>query len=623
MSERADHQLDLDQQRRILWLLILFSMLGFLLIGRLAWFQLVQHTEAYQRTPESIPAVRGAILDANGHPLTASTYACNVYFRPDLYDIEERRKALEGQLRSTIEAIESGDELPAGYGVALAPLFVDQETGQPRPLLAHVRDPLMTEGDLHRALVIFLSDVLNEPRAEMDRLLRGSRDQRHTLSTRVPEPVCRALVGLKSDILVVEPGYQRVYPDGSLLAHVLGFVNFDGEAQYGLEAYYDRYLRGESGVWRGINHPSGNRLLAILGGHVPAQDGHDLILTVDRAVQQEAERILLKALLASQAGSGTLLVLDARTGGVLAMANMPTYEPAAYFDAPLDTFRNNAISAIYEPGSVIKPLTVAAALDARVIHPDSTYDDQGVIVVGDQEIRNADGQAHGTTTMTEMLAYSLNVGAAHVASALGPARFYELFKRFGFSDPTGIDLAAEERGILRVPGQDTWHMSDLGRNSFGQGMSATPLQVAVAYGALANGGVIQRPHVVAALREPGGRLVPLERDWGRQVISPEVAQQVTDMLVEAVRLGMQPAMVPGYTVAGKSGTSQVVAGGEYQEDNYIGSFVGYGPASAPRYVILVKLDGLADGQWGVREAGPAFAEMFKFLMDYYGIPPDA
>ncbi len=615
--------MDLDQQRRMLWLLIVLSMLGFLLIGRLAWFQLVMHTESYTRSPEDIPAVRGDILDANGHYLVASTHACNVYFRPDLYDTEEQRTILEERLKTTIEAILSGEELPERYGPALATLFVDQATGQPLPLLEDVRGPLIGDDDLHRALAIFLSDVLNEPRSDMDRILRGRRDQRHTLSTGVPEPVCEALIGLDSEILVVEAGYQRVYPDGSLMAHVLGFVNFGGEPQYGLEAYYDRYLRGTDGKWRGISHPSGDRLLAILGGHVPARDGYDLILTLDRSVQNEAERILRKALLASEAGSGTLIVLDARTGAVLAMANMPTYEPASFYDSPFATFRNSATSAIYEPGSVIKPLTVAAALDARVIHPDSTYDDQGVIVVGDREIRNADGQAHGVTTMTEMLAYSLNVGAAHVASALGPARFYELFKRFGFSDPTGIDLAAEERGILRVPGQDDWHMSDLGRNSFGQGMSATPLQVAVAYGALANGGVIRRPYVVSALRDESGAVQPLERNWGRQVVSPEVADQVTDMLVEAVKLGMQPAMVPGYTVAGKSGTSQVVVGGEYQEGNYIGSFVGYGPATDPRYLILVKLDGLADGQWGVREAGPAFAEMFKYLMDYYGIPPDA
>ena len=608
----------------MLWLLILFSTLGFLLIGRLAWFQLIMPTPAFAQHPEVIPAVRGGVLDANGHYLASSTYACHVFFRPDRYDHVQTRGALQERLQRAVETIYAGQEPATYYELGLAPLFQDGVTGEPNQLLQDLWGPLVIEDNLHRALVVLLSNVLNEPRAEVDRLLQGSRDRRHTLSTGVPEPVCSALGALNRnlDVLVVEPGFLRIYPDGALLAHVLGFVNFQGEPQYGLESYHDRLLRGESGEWRGINHPSGDRLLAVLGGHVPAHDGFDLILTIDRAVQHEAEHILRAAQQRSKASSGTLIVLDPRTGAVLAMANSPTYEPAFFFEARPETWRNSAMSTIYEPGSVIKPLTVAAALDARVIHPDTTYEDQGMIVIGNEEIRNADRRAHGVTTMTEMLAKSLNVGAAHVANALGPARFYELFKRFGFSDPTGIDLAAEERGIMRVPGQDAWHMSDLGRNSYGQGMSATPLQVAVAYGALANGGVIRRPHVVAAVRDANG-ITPLARDWGRQVVSADVADQVSAMLVEAVHLGMQPAVVPGYWIAGKSGTSQVVVGGEYQRGNYIGSFVGYGPLPDPSFVVLVKLDGLSEGQWGSNEAGPAFAEMFKFLMDYYGIPPNA
>ena len=616
--------MDLDQQRRMLWLLIVFSMLGFLLIGRLAWFQLIMPTPAYAQPPEMIPAVRGGILDANGHYLASSTYACHVFFRPDRYDHAPTRGALQERLQGVVETILEGQEPATQYQVAMAPLLLDGLTGEPSELLQSLRGPLLQDENLHRTLVVFLSSVLNEPRVEVERILQGSRDRRHTLSTGVPEPVCSALAELNRglDVLVIEPGFLRIYPDGALLAHVLGFVNFQGEPQYGLESYHDRLLRGESGEWRGINHPSGDRLLAVLGGHVPAQDGADLILTIDRAVQFEAERILRDAQQTSNASSGTLIVLDPRTGAVLAMANSPTYEPAYFFEARPETWRNSATGTVYEPGSVIKPLTVAAALDARVIHPDSTYEDQGVIVIGNEEIRNADRQAHGITTMTEMLARSLNVGSAYVANALGPARFYELFKRFGFSDPTGIDLAAEERGIMRVPGHDAWHMSDLGRNSYGQGMSATPLQVAMAYGALANGGVIRRPYVVAAVRNADG-VMPLTRDWGRQVVSPEVAEQVSAMLVEAVHLGMRPAIVPGYWVAGKSGTSQVVVGGEYQQGNYIGSFVGYGPMPDPSFVVLVKLNGLSEGQWGSNEAGPAFADMFKFLVDYYGIPPNA
>lgn len=629
MADKLERQLELGQQRRITWLLIIISATGFLLIGRLAWFQLFARLQGHAQYTMAIQPARGDILDANGHYLASSTYACNVFFRPDKFDDEPTRRALEARLTNTIEKLLFGEGMPEDkikekfpkYVPELEPFLVNVETGQPTPLFTELEGALFKELDSYRALAILLSDMLNEPRNQITEILHGSRDRRHTLSTGVPQEVCHALEALGNEIIVVEPGFQRIYPDSTLLAHVLGFINFENQAQYGVERYYDRYLRGKAGQWRGILHPSGERLLAVLGGYQPAQDGADLVLTIDRAVQYEAERILREAIAKSGATAGTLIVLDPHTGAVLAMANMPTYHPGTFWEADPTTWRNDAISALYEPGSVIKTLTIAAALEARVIRPDTTYEDQGSIIVGGETIYNADNKAHGLTNMTEVLAYSLNVGAAHVATLLGPARFYEALKRFGFSDPTGIDLAAEERGILRVPGDPEWHMSDLGPNSFGQGMSATPLQVAVAYGALANKGIIRRPYVVAAIRE-GDKITPLARDWGRQVISEQVAEQVTTLLVDAVKMGMQPALVPGYVIAGKSGTSQTVRDGEYQEGNYIGSFVGYGPVPENRFVILVKLEGLKENQWGISEAGPPFAKMFKFLMDYYGIPPN-
>jgi len=553
----------------------------------------------------------------------------------------------------TVAAGLVGEEgtVPEGYVPALAEALVDPESGAPRELAQVLADGLADRAVLEGALreemadpdsgersalreqalasgedmsdyvARLLSELLNEPLNEMQRIMGASRDRRHTVSVGVPEAACRAIEGLGNNVLVTEFGFQRIYPDGSLAAHVLGFVNFSNEPQYGVEFYYDGQLRGTDGVWQGINHPSGARLMAELGGYQPAVDGADLILTIDRNVQHEAERILRDAVVSSGAASGSLIVLDPRTCALIAIANSPTYEPGRFWEVGLETLRNAATGTVYEPGSVIKPLTIAAALDARVIYPDSTYVDNGVIVVGGQEVRNSDLRAHGETTMTELLAYSLNVGAAHVASALGPARFYEMFKRFGFSDPTGIDLTAEERGIMRVPGQDEWHPSDLGRNSYGQGMSATPLQVAVAYSALANDGLMRRPHVVAAIRDAAGTR-PVKDTWGRQVVSAEVADQVTRMLVDAVPMGMPVALVPGYTIAGKSGTSQVAREGQYIPDYYIGSFVGYGPIPDPRFVVMVKLDGLKEGQWGGQEAGPAFAEMFGYLMDYEGIPPN-
>ncbi|NLT73821.1 MAG: penicillin-binding protein 2 [Chloroflexi bacterium] len=656
MMEKVVRHADEGQQRRLVWVQIVLCAVGLLLVGRLAWYQLFGRIAAITQSPEVIAAVRGSILDINGHYLATSTYACNVFFRPDNYDKPDEQARLRERLAVTATVVAGGmtfeeGEMPQGFVERLAEQLIDPKTGAPRALAGKLADTLADRelltmslveemsaarsgraadlraqalaagGAMDNSMAAMLSEILNEPLNDMERIVAGSRNQRHTVSVGVAESQCRAIADLGTDILITEFDFQRIYPDGSLASHILGFVNFAGEPQYGLEFYYDSELSGENGLWQGINHPSGSRLMAELGGYREAEDGSDLILSLDRNVQYEAERILRETVVSSEAESGSLLVLDSRTGAVIAMANSPTFEPGRFWDVGLETLRNGAISTIYEPGSVIKPLTIAAALDARVIYPDTTYMDEGVIIVGEQEVRNSDLKAHGETSMTELLAYSLNVGAAHVASILGPARFYEMFKRFGFSDPTGIDLTAEERGIMRVPGQDEWHLSDLGRNSYGQGMSATPLQVAAAFGALANGGMMRRPHVVAAVSDEAGTRI-VEDAWSRQVVSPQVAEQVTEMLVEAVQMGMPSALVPGYTIAGKSGTSQVAQEGRYIDGYYIGSFVGYGPMPDPRFVVLVKLDGLTEGQWGGEEAGPAFADMFQYLMRYEGIPPN-
>jgi cell division protein FtsI (penicillin-binding protein 3) len=281
---------------------------------------------------------------------------------------------------------------------------------------------------------------------------------------------------------------------------------------------------------------------------------------------------------------------------------------------------NTSISAIYEPGSVLKPLTLAAAMESNVIRASDTYDDRGYIVVGGRRILNSDRRSHGVCTMGDILSKSLNVGAAHVAVQLGPTRYYEMMRRFGLGEITGIDLAYEAAGIMRVPGDSDWHMSDLGANSYGQGISLTPIQVVSAYTALANDGQLMQPHVVSSIRSGGASTVvdpiPL-----RQVISEDVADTITQMLVEAIEKGIKLAIVPGYRFAGKSGTAGIPDQEGYQAEDIIASFVGYGPVPNPRFVILVKFDRPREGYWGMEVAAPEFRKVAQFLLDYYGIPP--
>lgn len=556
------------QQERIVWLTAMLGMVGIYLLLRLAGWQLLPHpdyvrwgAEAANR-PDRIAAVRGEIRDATGNVLAIQTYGCNVHIYPPQFD----------------------------------------------------------EGD-RRAKVSLLAQVLERPEESISRLASlPPLSHRRIVAAGAPIAVCEALEPLRDYGVQLERGYWRIYPDETLAAHVLGFVDLERRGQYGVEGYHDDALRGQDGEWYGVRGPVGQQLMATLGGYQPPQDGANLTLTLDRNIQREAERILWEGVAANNATSGNIIVLDPRSGAILAMANFPSYFPGEYwYVASNEEHRNSSVAALYEPGSVLKTMTLAAALEAKVILATDTYDDRGSIVVGEQEVKNADRRAHGITTMTELLAYSRNVGAAHVASLLGPTRFYEMFRRFGFGEQTGVDLVGEERGVMRVPGDPLWHMSDLGRNSYGQGIAVTPLQVAAAYGALANNGVLMRPYVVAEIERDGNvtRTAPLPV---RQVVAPDVAAQMTRLLEEAVKLGMQPALAPGYRIAGKSGTAGIPDAEGYDNTKVVASFVGYGPLPDPRYVILVKFDAPKEGSWGVQVAAPEFRRLFQFLMDYVGIP---
>jgi len=417
--------------------------------------------------------------------------------------------------------------------------------------------------------------------------------------------------------------YRRVYPDGPLAAHVLGYVDFQGKGWYGLEQHYVGKLTGVEGEWHGVRDPWGVLFRAEAGGYMSVQDGPDLVLTVDRNVQYAAERILARALMETGAESGNILVMDPSTGAIIAMAKRPSYEPGSYwrYGAMESWFNNDLISVPYEPGSTLKAMTVAAALQEGAIQPNSYYQDKGVIEIGGRAIYNADEQAYGRINMTEMLAYSLNVGAATVAESLGPTAYYQTMRAFGFGEATGVDLAQEHPGVMRVPSQPEWSMADFGRNAFGQGFYATPIQVASAFAALANDGMRMKPYVVAQVRGDS-RVDVTQPRRVKQVVSPLVAQQTTELLADAAELGMKEALVSGYRIAGKSGTSSIAMGeAGYKNEEVITSYVGYGPLPDPRWVILVKFDKPKVKKWGLESAAPEFRRMFEYLVSYYGVEP--
>ena len=396
---------------------------------------------------------------------------------------------------------------------------------------------------------------------------------------------------------------ERYYPFGSLAAHLLGYVGPNSEdndlsGRYGLENFYETRLAGEPGEMRA------NRL-------VPPQAGRDLQITLDSNIQMEAARILEQLIKKYSAKGGTVIVQEPRTGKILAMESRPHYDPNLYSESPIGDFLNPTVQKVYEPGSVFKVLTMAAGIDTGKISPDTTFYDSGSLVLNGKTIRNWDLQAYGTVTMTNVIEKSLNTGAAFAQRQTGDKVFADYVDRFGFGEKTGVDLPGELAGDLRTIGPGAQPV-EFATASFGQGVAVTPLQLINAIAVIANGGELMRPYVNAELAP--------ERI--RRVISPGTAAQVTAMMVSAVDKA-EIAKVSGYTLAGKTGTAQVpdLKYGGYK-DAYINTYVGFGPTTDPRFIILIKLDEPAGAPLAGQTVVPAFRELAQFMLNYYNIPPD-
>ncbi|MFQ5812444.1 MAG: peptidoglycan D,D-transpeptidase FtsI family protein [Anaerolineae bacterium] len=442
------------------------------------------------------------------------------------------------------------------------------------------------------------------------------------LKKRVSQEVADAITSLKFRGINLKPKLRRRYPDREMAAHLLGLVDYDGDGAYGLEGYHDLLLKGDGTIPGGKVYLQGEAVPAVFNQLALPQDDPHLVLTLDRNIQYLVEQELAKAVAKYRADGGTIIVMDPKTGAILAMASYPSYDPNRFYEVPMELYINPAVSEQYEPGSVFKILTMAAGLDAGVITPDGTFYDSGAIEVGGAVIRNPDRRAHGLVTMTDILAYSLNVGIAYVSTSLGEERFYPYLKRFGCGHPTGVDLEGEAAGSLKEPGGRGWYESDLATNAFGQGVAVTPLQMITAVAAVANGGFLIKPYVVERIVDDQGVIVT-QPTVVRQVISAQTAEQLTDMLVEAVERGAELAMVPGYDVAGKTGTAQIPVGDHYDPELTIASFVGYAPADDPQFIVLVKIDKPRLDPWGAEVAAPVFKTIAERLFVLLSVPPDS
>lgn len=412
---------------------------------------------------------------------------------------------------------------------------------------------------------------------------------------------------------------QRFYPNGSIAAHVLGFVGIDGMGLGGVEQFYNEKITGEPGRLFLEKDSDGNSYESF---EIPGKPGQTIILTLDHSIQYRAEQALLAAVSKSRAKSGTAIVLDPRTGEILALANAPTFDPNKPGDARPEARANWALQNIYEPGSTFKIVSFSAALEKGLVRPDDRIDCQmGGITVAGRRIH--DHHAFGSLTITEALAKSSNVAAIKLGLRVGDPTMYEYITRFGFGSRTGIELPGETPGLLRPVSR--WQQSSIGSIAIGQEIGVTPLQMAAAFGALANDGVRMAPHLVREIRTATGTTVYQANPEQRRVVNAETARALRRML-ESVTLNgtAKLAQLNGYTAAGKTGTAQKIdpKTKTYSRTKHVASFVGFAPVENPAVVIIVVIDEPGGAYHGGDVAAPVFRDIAEQILPDLGIAPD-
>jgi cell division protein FtsI/penicillin-binding protein 2 len=460
-----------------------------------------------------------------------------------------------------------------------------------------------------------LASVLAIPE---DKILRSLADRTSGfayLARQVDLPTAERVRKLKLAGIGTVPSSRRVYPEGKLAAQVIGSVGVDDQGLTGLEAADEDLLGGDNGERQVVLDGLGKEIERdTVDG---AQQGEDLRLTVDAGIQARTEEVLSTLVQKYHPQGATAIVMDPRDAQVLAMADWPTFDPSDPSSASPKALRDMATGFTYEPGSTFKAFTVAGALSERLVTPNTLFDLPIEIQVADRRISDAEDRGPETLTVAQILAQSSNVGAVKIGLELGPERFYKWVRRFGFGDPTGIDYPGEERGIVPTPSE--FSGSTIGNLPIGQGLSVTPMQMAAAYSAIANGGVLRAPQLV--MEEGDSPVSPPE---GRRVISAQTAAQLRQMLEGVLAPGgtASEVSVPGYTLAGKTGTAQVAVDGGYSKTQFVASFVGFAPARDPRLLVAVVVDEPQGNYYGGVVAAPAFGEIAKFALPYLEIPPD-
>ena len=469
--------------------------------------------------------------------------------------------------------------------------------------------------------------------------LRGKLDNKSlrylVLNKKLSGDDARKIKQMKIPGIILVPRDGRNYPEGEMFAQVTGYVNDEGQGQYGLEQSRNQDLAGTEGVSRAVTDSLGVPITSNENTIVKPKNGSDIVLTLDRDIQAMAFSAIESAVKTNRAISGSVVIMDPKTGAVKAMAHYPSYDPNNYSAVASDEyykFANSSISSVFEPGSGFKVITMAAGLNEGKVQPESKFNDTGEVKIDDRTINNANNKKYGISSMTDVIQKSLNTGVVYVLKQLGGGGdqiteksrqvLHEYITKFGFGEKTGIEFAGEAKGYVKGP--DSYNV-DYANMSFGQGISVTNIQLVNAVAAIANGGTLYRPYVIDKIISPSGETQQTKPQVIRSnVMSSQNAARLSEMMEQVVQHGSGwPTRMAGYRIAGKTGTAQVpkADGSGYEEDKNIGSFVGFAPVEDPKFVMLVrvnypKVDGFAE-----KTAVPTFAEIAKQLFMYYQIAP--
>lgn len=546
---------------------------GLACILRLVYLQIIRHEFLTEKAESQftkvidVPAYRGKIFDRNGEPLALSREVWDAYLVPN--------------------------------GITNKPEFIRQ---------------------VHAAL----------PRYPLEKLAQkvNSNTSFVWMDRQIPREDYLRLAKLNLIGLNFVKGETRVYPNGELASHVLGYVGIDNQGLAGIEYEFDSYLKGKAGKIVLEGDPSGRQTVSgKIKRSVSAENGGDIYLTIDSYVQFMAERALRKGVQSTEADFGQIVVMNPRTGEVLAMATYPDFDPNHPNSVPYSVKRNRIVGDFFEPGSIFKIVTLSAAIEEKIVQPSDIMYIPATLDFHGRTIREAHGREPGETdrrTVSEILEKSLNVGTSMLAIRLGEKRLYDYIEAFGFGQKTGIELPGESRGLVRPVAR--WSAVDVAMHSFGQGVAVTPIQIAAAYATIANRGVCVPPRIVNRfIADDGNYQKSLKTDPRPRAVSEETADKVSTIMMQVVERGTgAPARIKGYRIAGKTGTAQKAGnyGSGYMVGRYVASFGGFFPANDPQFVIMVIVDSPKTVIYGSAVAAPVFRETALAIIDHFDLKPD-